>query len=138
MQLYIAGESYAGQHIPYIAKAIQDRNNGLAENGGTKWPIKGLLIGNGWISPTDQYPSYFKFIEREGLIQPGTTLQHNLNALNEVCLSKLETAGAKNKLNIAPCEFVLEQFLQLTTENQQCYNMYDVRLKDTAPACGMN
>ncbi|CAI7644991.1 unnamed protein product [Penicillium palitans] len=136
--LYIAGESYAGQHIPYIAKAIQDRNNGLAENGGTKWPIKGLLIGNGWISPTDQYPSYFKFIEREGLVQPGTTLQHNLNALNEVCLSKLETAGAKNKLNIASCEFVLEQFLQLTTENQQCYNMYDVRLKDAAPACGMN
>ncbi|KGO46456.1 Peptidase S10, serine carboxypeptidase [Penicillium expansum] len=136
--LYIAGESYAGQHIPYIAKAIQNRNKGVAENGGTQWPVKGLLIGNGWISPADQYPSYFKFVEREGLIAPGTTLYNNLNALNEVCLSKLETAGAKNKLDIGTCELVLQQFLDLTTENHQCYNMYDVRLKDEAKSCGMN
>ncbi|KAJ5490562.1 Peptidase S10 serine carboxypeptidase [Penicillium expansum] len=136
--LYIAGESYAGQHIPYIAKAIQNRNKGVAQNGGTQWPVKGLLIGNGWISPADQYPSYFKFVEREGLIAPGTTLYNNLNALNEVCLSKLETAGAKNKLDIGTCELVLQQFLDLTTENHQCYNMYDVRLKDEAKSCGMN
>ncbi|CAG7952181.1 unnamed protein product [Penicillium nalgiovense] len=136
--LYIAGESYAGQHIPYIAKAIQDRNKGITENGGTKWPLKGLLIGNGWISPADQYPSYFKFIEREGLAKPGTSIHHNINALNEVCLSKLETPGAKNKLDVGACELVLQQFLDLTTENHQCYNMYDVRLKDEAKSCGMN
>jgi carboxypeptidase D len=138
LQLYIAGESYAGQHIPYIAKAIQDRNKGVAENGGTEWPIKGLLIGNGWISPADQYPSYFKYIEREGLIKPGTSLHHNINALNEVCLSKLETPSAKNKLDVDACELVLQQFLDLTTEDQKCYNMYDVRLKDKAKSCGMN
>ncbi|KAJ5799157.1 uncharacterized protein N7518_001225 [Penicillium psychrosexuale] len=136
--LYLAGESYAGQHIPYIAKAIQDRNKGVAENGGTQWPIKGLLIGNGWISPADQYPSYFKFVEREGLLTPGTVLHNNINALNEVCLSKLETAGAKNKLDVGACELVLQQFLDRTTENHQCYNMYDVRLKDEAKSCGMN
>jgi carboxypeptidase D len=138
LQLYIAGESYAGQHIPYIAKAIQDRNEAVAANAGTKWPVKGLLIGNGWISPADQYPSYFKFIEREGLVKPGTALHNNMNALNEVCLSKLEAPGAKDKLDLGACEFVLQQFLDLTTENQQCYNMYDVRLKDTAKSCGMN
>ncbi|KAJ5951426.1 uncharacterized protein N7479_009839 [Penicillium vulpinum] len=136
--LYLAGESYAGQHIPYIAKAIQDRNKGVAENGGTEWPVKGLLIGNGWISPTDQYPSYFKFVEREGLIKPGTSLYDNINVLNEVCLSKLETPAAKNKLDLGACEFVLEQFLRLTTENHECYNMYDVRLKDQEVSCGMN
>ncbi|KAJ5549768.1 hypothetical protein N7535_002290 [Penicillium sp. DV-2018c] len=135
--LYIAGESYAGQHIPYIAKAIQDRNKAAA-NGGTKWPLKGLLIGNGWISPVDQYPSYFKFIEREGLVKPGTTLYNNMDALNKVCLSKLEGPGAKDKLGLHECEFVLQQFLDLTTEKHQCYNMYDVRLKDEAPSCGMN
>lgn len=138
MQLFIAGESYAGQYIPHIAKAIQERNEAIAENGGTKWPVKGLLIGNGWISPADQYPSYFKFLEREGLVKPGTILHNNLNALNEVCLSKLEAPGANNRLDIGECNFVMQQFLDLTTADQKCYNMYDVRLKDEAMSCGMN
>jgi carboxypeptidase D len=107
-------------------------------NGGRKWPLKGLLIGNGWISPADQYPSYVKFAEREGLIKEGTPIHHNLNVLNEVCLSKLETPGAKNKVDVDSCELVLRQFLQLTTEDQKCYNMYDIRLKDTYPSCGMS
>lgn len=136
--IYLAGESYAGQHIPYIAKAIQERNKAAVPNGKAKWPLKGLLIGNGWISPADQYPANFEFAEREGLIKEGTQTYRNLEALNSVCLSKLETAGSKNKINVRECENVFQQALTLTTEDGMCYNMYDVRLKDTSPACGMN
>ena len=56
MQIYIAGESYAGQHIPYIAKAMMDRNK--RKDHDDKWNVSGLLIGNGWISGKDQYASY--------------------------------------------------------------------------------
>ncbi|CAG8921764.1 unnamed protein product [Penicillium salamii] len=135
--LYFAGESYAGQYIPYIAKAIQERNKAVAAEGGQKWPLKGLLIGNGWISPQDQYPSYMKYIVREGLVEGGSTLHANLNSLNEVCLSNLETPGAKDKVSVSSCEFVLEQFLDLTTENGKCMNQYDIRLKED-DSCGMS
>jgi carboxypeptidase D len=136
--LYLAGESYAGQHIPYIAKAIQERNKAAPANGGRKWPLKGMLIGNGWISPADQYPSYLPFAEREGLVKQGSQTYKKLDALNSVCLSKLETPGAKNKLDVESCETVMRELLALTTEDGQCYNMYDVRLRDEYPSCGMN
>ncbi|KAJ6131034.1 hypothetical protein N7523_001494 [Penicillium sp. IBT 18751x] len=136
--IYIAGESYAGQHIPYIAKAIQERNKAAVANGKSQWPLKGLLIGNGWISPADQYPSNFEFAQKEGLIKEDSQTFRNLEALNSVCLSKLETPGSKNKINVQECENVFQQALTLTTKDGMCYNMYDVRLKDTSPACGMN
>ena len=56
--LYLAGESYAGQHIPYIAKAILDRNKNGAKH---IWQLKGMLIGNGWISPEEQYKVYIQW-----------------------------------------------------------------------------
>jgi carboxypeptidase D len=137
-QIYIAGESYAGQHIPYIAKAIQERNKAAVPNGKARWPLKGLLIGNGWVSPADQYPANFEFAAKEGLIKEGTQTYRNLEALNSVCLSKLETPGSKNKISVRECENVFQQALSLTTKDGMCYNMYDVRLKDSSPACGMN
>jgi carboxypeptidase D len=40
------------------------------------------------------------------------------------------------------CEGILTQFLQASNKknggDQACYNMYDVRLKDSYPSCGMN
>jgi carboxypeptidase C (cathepsin A) len=40
-QLYIAGESYAGQHIPYIAQAILEHNK---VHGDVPVPCRTLLI----------------------------------------------------------------------------------------------
>ncbi|CAI7666858.1 unnamed protein product [Penicillium bialowiezense] len=135
--LYFAGESYAGQYIPYIAKAIQERNKAVEADGGRQWPLKGLLIGNGFISPVDQYPSTVTFLEREGLIKEGTTLHRNLNALNEVCVSQLDTPSGKNKVSLSSCEFVLQSYLDSTVEDNKCLNMYDIRLKDDS-TCGMS
>ncbi|KAJ5622841.1 hypothetical protein N7490_011446 [Penicillium lividum] len=135
--IYIAGESYAGQHIPYIARAIKDRNKAAEENGQRKWPLKGLLIGNGWISP-EQYPSYFEFAEREGLIEKGSSEYRRIEAVNSVCLSKLETPGIMDHVNVPECEQVLQSMLAIGQYDGECMNVYDIRLKDAWPACGMN
>ncbi|OQE15927.1 hypothetical protein PENSTE_c026G00942 [Penicillium steckii] len=136
--IYFAGESWAGQSIPYIAKAIQKRNKAAKEEGKLKWPLKGLLIGNGWISPKDQYPAYFEFLEKEGYIKPGTDTYSKIDALNRYCKSQLDSPENKDRLNLRSCETVLDQFLKLTAEDGMCYNMYDMRLKDTQDnSCGM-
>lgn len=135
--IYIAGESYAGQHIPYIAKAILERNQKLAP-GQPQWNVRGLLIGNGWISPTEQYQAYLTFAYKEGLIQGGSQIAKKLETMQSVCLSRLDSSGGTDRVDISDCESILQELLRLTVDSDgRCYNMYDVRLRDEYPSCGM-
>jgi carboxypeptidase D len=140
-QIYIAGESYAGQHIPYIAKAILDRNK--AQSYTHDWNLKGLLIGNGWISPVEQYPSYLAFAYEKGLVEKGSNVANQLEAQQATCINSLNQPGGHDRVDMPECEAILQNILSLTQtvgpdEQSQCYNMYDVRLKDSYPSCGMN
>jgi carboxypeptidase D len=130
--LYIAGESYAGQYIPYIAKAIIDRNK---QGSGTPWNLQGVMIGNGWISPIDQYPSYLKFAYAEGLIKEGDETSTQLEEKQKRCSEILSADGAKDRVDINECEDVLSTFLSLTISDGKCTNMYDVRLRED-DTCG--
>ncbi|KAI0881827.1 alpha/beta-hydrolase [Annulohypoxylon maeteangense] len=137
--IYIAGESFAGQHIPYIAKAILERNK-LPQTQ-FPWNLKGLLIGNGWVSPPEQYEAYLAFAYEKGIVAKGSDASGKLEAQYRVCRKDLATSG--NRVDNTACERVLQDILRLTqTRNskgeQECFNMYDVRLKDTYPSCGMN
>ena len=134
--IYIAGESYAGQHIPYIAKAITERNKkfGVKDH----WKLTGLLIGNGWISPMHQYPAYANFAYAEGLVQGGTDNGKKMDAAMSKCLTEMAKTDAPDHININACENVLSTILDITSGNGQCFNMYDIRLKDSYPSCGMN
>ncbi|KAK4104548.1 alpha/beta-hydrolase [Parathielavia hyrcaniae] len=137
--IYIAGESYAGQHIPYIAKHILDRNKKPETQ--HKWNLAGLLIGNGWISPPEQYEAYLQFAYQKNLVEKGSDIANKLEVQHRICQKDL--AVSKNAIDNAACEKILQNLLQLTaTRNNnnkhECYNMYDVRLKDTFPSCGMN
>ncbi|KAJ5489603.1 Pheromone-processing carboxypeptidase kex1 [Penicillium diatomitis] len=136
--LYLAGESYAGMHIPHIATAILERNKKAEKAEQTSWPLKGILIGNGWISPYDQSPSYFEFSKAMGLIEEGTDAYRQIEALNTVCLAALEDPHSKEMVNIGQCEEVLHGITELGVDEGKCVNTYDVRLEDTYPACGMN
>nr|OQO29584.1 Pheromone-processing carboxypeptidase kex1 [Rachicladosporium sp. CCFEE 5018] len=133
--IYIAGESYAGQHIPYIASAILDRN-ALSQN---PWNLSGLLIGNGWISGPDQYPAYIKFAKENGLVKDNTPDSDKLDAQLAVCNRDLSNGGADH-VDTGTCEAILQEILRISSQNNggQCLNMYDVRLKDSYPSCGMN
>ncbi|KAF2840727.1 pheromone-processing carboxypeptidase KEX1 [Patellaria atrata CBS 101060] len=135
-EIYLAGESYAGQHIPYIAKAILDRNKVSQE----PWKLSGLLIGNGWIAPGQQYYAYLQYAYKSGLIQGGTDKAKKVEAQQAICQKILETTG-QDAVEIPECEEVLQVILRLTNDrssNQGCVNMYDIRLRDSYPSCGMN
>ncbi|KAL4789872.1 pheromone-processing carboxypeptidase kex1, partial [Aspergillus venezuelensis] len=133
--IYIAGESYAGQYIPYIAQAIQERNKKI-EGSTPRWSLRGLLIGNGWISPMEQYPAYLSFAYQEGLVEEGSKVGKELEVLLSVCKSKMENGHPK--VSIMSCEAVLNKLLEKTLDSeQQCLNMYDIRLRDSADSCGM-
>ncbi|KAK5663022.1 hypothetical protein OQA88_6437 [Cercophora sp. LCS_1] len=135
--IYLAGESYAGQHIPYIAKHILSRNKLPTTK--HKWNLEGLLIGNGWISPKEQYEAYLQFAYAKGLVEKGSDVANKLEVQHRICQKEL----AVNEVDHSSCEAVLQDMLQLTAKpgkngQLECYNMYDVRLKDSYPSCGMN
>ncbi|KAL9013123.1 MAG: hypothetical protein Q9173_002166 [Seirophora scorigena] len=134
--LYIAGESYAGQHIPYIAKAVLDHNS--RQKAGKRWNLSGLLIGNGWISPPEQYDAYLQYGYEAGMIQGGTDIAKKLEASYSVCVKTLNEPRGADKVDQPTCERILTDMLELTKKDGRCTNMYDVRLDDTWPSCGMN
>ncbi|KAF2672778.1 carboxypeptidase B-like-like protein [Microthyrium microscopicum] len=135
--IYFAGESYAGQHIPHIAEAILDRNKQSAK----PWNLKGLLIGNGWISGPDQYPAYLQFAYEKGLLKAGTQESRVIEAKQNACTQVLSDGG-KDRVDVPECEAILSEILFQTStgdgNSRMCYNMYDVRLKDKHPSCGMS
>ncbi|KAK5116737.1 hypothetical protein LTR62_007411 [Meristemomyces frigidus] len=133
--IYIAGESYSGQHIPYIAKAILDRNSANPQH--QAWNISGLLIGNGWISGPDQYPSYLQMAYEANLIESGTDEERQIQRQQGQCLRDLDSGG-KDHVDTGTCEGILQEILRLTSKNGNCVNMYDTRLTDSYPSCGMS
>jgi carboxypeptidase D len=98
--------------------------------------VKGLLIGNGWISPADQYPAYLQYAYKEGIIDQGSEFSSTLESLQSTCLAQLSGPGGTDRVTIRDCENILNEMLSLTTDSgEQCINMYDVRLRDKS--CGM-
>ncbi|KAH0495154.1 hypothetical protein TgHK011_008721 [Trichoderma gracile] len=139
--LYLAGESYAGQYIPYIAKAIVDRNKKKAEQKKDKdaWSLKGLLIGNGWMSPREQYDSYLPFTYEKGLLTKDSDVAKKLQSSVRICQNK--QGSDPGHVDYSECEGILSSILQMTKNGNgkdACWNMYDVRLRDEYPSCGMN
>ncbi|KAI9887607.1 MAG: Cell death protease [Watsoniomyces obsoletus] len=138
--IYMAGESYAGQHIPYIAQAILERNKGDVHH---KWNLQGLLIGNGWISPVEQYQSYLPMAYEAKLLEGGSPTAKQLESQQAVCNSELSKPGGTDRVDLHACEQVLTEILKQTQrtsgpDDQKCANMYDYRLRDSYPSCGMN
>ncbi|RPA81850.1 alpha/beta-hydrolase [Ascobolus immersus RN42] len=137
-EIYISGESYAGQFIPYIAKAVLTRNEGRGENQ-APWLLKGLLIGNGWIDPEAQYESYLPYMLEQGLLSANAGNYGALQKQLGLCRTAIQMRG--NQINVPECEKVLADALELSTRearDKSCINMYDIRLRDSFPECGMN
>eukprot|EP00834_Sanchytrium_tribonematis_P002778 NODE_93_length_21530_cov_0.700387.p5 type:complete len:484 gc:universal NODE_93_length_21530_cov_0.700387:6120-7571(+) len=115
-ELYIAGESFAGQYIPYITKA-------LIEN---SIPVKGMIIGNGWIDPRTQYRAYIDFAIQRKLLD-GPYLK-NAEDQYQTCLRLL---NKMEKIGIPECEHIANIiFDNSRTRTGTCLNMYDSRLSD--------
>ncbi|KAK9466806.1 Alpha/Beta hydrolase protein [Lipomyces arxii] len=135
--MYIAGESYAGMYIPYITDAILARNNGTTE--GQHYPLKGIMIGNGWIDPVRQYLAYVPYSYQMGLLQDGTEGAAKVNTALDKCVAQLNQGGPV--VDVPLCESVLDKILEVSQDMSQkggktCHNMYDVGKFDSFPACG--
>ena len=155
-KIIFAGESYAGQYIPYIASMILRNNNGkntelyptIQEN----LPfinLKALVIGNGWIDPTTQSLAYLPFVMENNLVDQQDPKFKSLLDIHEDCQKKINSIPPENEdpiFAIPECEKILVEFLKLTkTEEGQgengkpgCLNAYNYELTDTYPECGMN
>ena len=105
-----------------------------------KWSLQGLLIGNGWISPREQYEAYVKYAYEKNLIQKGSQVAARLEAQLRICQKQM--AIGADSIDTSSCESILQDLLEQTIVKEdgvrKCTNMYDVRLKDTYPSCGMN
>ncbi|CAG8540091.1 12178_t:CDS:10 [Racocetra persica] len=122
-EIYIAGESFAGTFIPYIASAILKRNSERKSSINLKYNVKGIAIGNGWIDPITQYNAYYTF-----------AVEHNL-------LDEENKALAKDKLDT--CMKAQKEKVRIHLDdvgkNETCVNQYDIRdHSDSYPSCGMS
>ncbi|WVR08292.1 hypothetical protein IAU60_005341 [Kwoniella sp. DSM 27419] len=135
---YLAGESFAGQYIPYFANALLKTT--ILPN----YPLRGIAIGNGWIDPIQQYPGYVDFAYEKGLIKPGTPEAEKMDAALATCQAEMDkyTDLFKTPSSIDHCGEVMDSvsapFTQELNGKKVCMNVYDVRLVDDWPACGMN
>ncbi|KAG4304127.1 hypothetical protein PORY_002491 [Pneumocystis oryctolagi] len=129
--LYISGESYAGQYVPYIANYILKRNK---KDHSKSYNLKGILIGNGWISPLTHYKSYLPFALTNNLVVKGSEHESKIEKATQLC----ELAIKNNDENVlSSCDRILELIVDPEYRNgKECLNMYDYRLESTS--CGLD
>ncbi|KIK64841.1 hypothetical protein GYMLUDRAFT_39801 [Collybiopsis luxurians FD-317 M1] len=134
MDTYLGGESYAGQYIPYFADAVLNSNIGT--------PLKGAAIGNGWIDARRQYPSFLDYSVKVGILEENSDEWKAAKQRTEECMAKVDAITDKEPISVPECEGLLLDVTKVrerVVENKKmCINIYDVRLDDTMPACGMN
>ena len=133
--IYLAGESFAGQYIPYIAQRIIEKRSAVK--------LSGLLIGNGWIDPATMYDSYLPFAVANNLVAKKSLLYRNITDQVKKCRDAIS-----KHLHVSEeaCNSILRQITYhgamnnhyAKKKNGRCVNIYDVRLDDTWPGCGSN
>ena len=118
-----------------MGKAIIDRNSKARAS--EQWGLKGLMIGNGWISPEDQRDSYLKYSLQKGIVEEGSTEAMALGDMQQKCDVALATNP--DHVSYVECDAILQRIMEFTkTADNKCVNIYDVRLTDSFPSCGMN
>ncbi|UZJ57061.1 hypothetical protein CBS101457_006381 [Exobasidium rhododendri] len=132
---YLAGESFAGQYIPFTASALLKAGSANPVN------LAGIAIGNGFIDPKSQAGSELEMMVESKLWTEESNEYSDVNKYVKECHEAIaKTKGSPR--NIPECEGILSRIIELTTarkgKTERCINIYDVRLDDTAPACGMN
>lgn len=94
--------------------------------------LRGLLIGNGWIDPYNQYPAYRDFAYSSKLITEGSKAADNVEKVVLICERERSRIGKDNfPINNALCEGILgtitETTLQVVNGVTYCVNNYDIR-----------
>ncbi|KIY70377.1 alpha/beta-hydrolase [Cylindrobasidium torrendii FP15055 ss-10] len=130
---YLAGESYAGQYIPYFADGILSSNAAQ---------LKGVAIGNGWIDARSHYPSYIDYLVKMGVLEENSDYWKESRKATDECMEMVNAITDHEPVVVNKCEELLYAVSEVRHKKKDgkdmCMNIYDVRLDDEYPACGMN
>lgn len=125
-ELYISGESYAGHYIPFIADYLisEPKFKDMGIN------LTGIMIGNGWVDPHNQYSGYSPFAYDNKLVN--IIAKYALDAGFSVC--KILVDFNIPIVNQLFCNLVTQSVLGLPMAPR--FNIYDIRKKcDNPPLC---
>lgn len=86
----------------------------------------------------EQSYAYLDYAYKSGMVEKGSDIGKQLENKQALCTQALEKDGKNAHVDYPNCEGILQEILRLTVKNGRCYNMYDIRLDDTSPSCGMN
>lgn len=134
--IIIAGESYAGQYIPHLARLLKNSNKFSNK-------LTAILLGNAWLDPNLQSLSYIPFAIDNGIINPTDESQdRKLTSLLESeqkCQNIRTSQPGKEKFEVEDCEKILTKFLRsYRDKDKNCINVYDIKKTDSYPSCGNN
>lgn len=88
--------------------------------------------------------AYLTFAYKTGVVQGGTAIATQIESQQAICTSQLSAPNGTSRVDISECEAILQDILKFTSSTKEedadraCVNMYDVRLRDSYPSCGMN
>lgn len=75
---------------------------------------------------------------RSGLVTEGSAQAKELEQQHDRCTDVLNKPDGHDKIDAPACESILQSILRVASKDNKCPNMYDVRLTDSYPSCGMN
>lgn len=134
VDVFLAGESFAGQYIPYTASAILKSPNPPVS-------LKGIAIGNGFIDPKSQYGTELELMVEKKIWTTSSDAYKRVARIVADCHQELDKTASRD---VGKCDEILQTIVASTTTKQPgasgytCINIYDMRLTDSSPACGMN
>ena len=90
------------------------------------------------MAPKEQSLAYLGYAYKSGLVDKNSNIGKQLEAKQDTCIKDLDASANQLRVSYPNCEEILQTILRLTQKDGKCMNMYDVRLTDTYPDCGMN
>eukprot|EP00027_Filamoeba_sp_ATCC50430_P002155 CAMPEP_0168548710 /NCGR_PEP_ID=MMETSP0413-20121227/4713_1 /TAXON_ID=136452 /ORGANISM="Filamoeba nolandi, Strain NC-AS-23-1" /LENGTH=418 /DNA_ID=CAMNT_0008579045 /DNA_START=31 /DNA_END=1284 /DNA_ORIENTATION=+ len=129
LDLYLFGESYAGKYVPWFAATMLQTSTNPPFN------LKGIGLGNGWVSPYWQAGSYAPFLQQNNRINASVAAK--ANEIYQEYVSYLEQQDYYTALEL---DGELFDYLCVNS-NPPVTNYYDIRKVDdptTPPEQVMN
>ncbi|PFH50137.1 hypothetical protein AMATHDRAFT_41047 [Amanita thiersii Skay4041] len=134
MDTYFAGESFAGQWIPYFADAVLESSLDVQ--------LRGAAIGNGWIDPRRQYPTYLDYVVKMGILEENSEPWKEAKKKVDECVEAHSKITEFEPMSVPACAMLILDVAKVREKKvngtEMCINIYDVRYDDTKPDCGMN
>ena len=74
--------------------------------------LEGLLIGNGWFSPADQYPAYVAYGRARGFLSKQNDETRAVARLEKQCNAALNSTEGKGHVLVGTCEGLIDAVMR--------------------------